>query len=166
MTVLDDASIALAADKAALVEALAKKGGRKSALSPRVAELVGKMDARETLSVVFVPPAALLAGGAAAGLTTITGGVTVADGIKADVQVETADAEAAKRIAGHVTDGLTRVKELLPGLAAFQPGVGRKEQEMIKDMLDTIKVSVKPNAVAITCTISKDLFEKRARKDQ
>src|SRR5205823_964226 len=77
MTVLDTGTIALAADRAALVEAVAKKGGRKAVVKPRVIELVGKLDPRETLSVVFVPPAELVAGGSAAGLTTVTGGVTV-----------------------------------------------------------------------------------------
>jgi hypothetical protein len=166
MAVLDGTTIGLAADKAALLEALGKKGGRKPAISPRVAELVGKMNPQETLSVVFVPPAALVTGGPAAGLTTITGGVAIADGVKTDVRIDTADAEAAKRLAGDVSDGLTRVKELLPGLAAFQPGVGRKEQEMIKEMLDTFKVAAKPDAVLITSTISKEMIEKNARKDQ
>lgn len=166
MTVLDGTTIALAADKAPLVETLAKKGGRKSALNPRVAELLDKADPRQTLSIVFVPPAAAVAGGDAAGLKTVTGGITVADGVKSDVRLDTADADAAKRIAGHVTEGLDRVRQLLPGLVAIQPGVGRKEQEMIKEMLDTIKVSAKPDAVVITSTITRELIEKNARKDQ
>jgi hypothetical protein len=166
LTVLDGTTIAMAADRAALADAVAKKAGRKPDVKPRMAELVGRIDPRETLSIVFAPPSELLAGGPAAGLNTVTGGITVADGVKIDVRLDVQDAEASKRLAAEVTDGLTRVKELLPGLAGFQPGVGRKEQEMIKEMLDTIKVGGKPDAVIISSTISKELIEKNARKDQ
>ena len=49
---------------------------------------------------------------------------------------------------------------LLPGLAAFQPGVGPKEQAMIKDVLDTFKATAVGNVVTVSSTISKELFEK------
>lgn len=167
VTVLDGSTIAFAADRAALTEAAAKRNSaRKSVVKPRVIELLGKIETRETLSVVFVPSAELLAGGSAAGLTGITGGVTVGDGVKTDVRIDVKDAEASKRLSGEVNDGFNRLKELLPGLAAFQPGVGRKEQEMFKEMLDTFKVAAKPDAVLITSTISKELIDKTARKDQ
>jgi hypothetical protein len=167
VTVLDASTIAFAADRAALAEAVAKRSSaRKAEIKPRVLELVGRIDPRETLSVVFVPPAELLAGGLAAGLTGVTGGVTVAEGVNTEVRLDVKDAEASKRLSNDVTEGLTRVKELLPGLAAFQPGVGRREQEAIKEMLDTFKIVAKPDAVLITSTISKELIDKNSRKDQ
>jgi hypothetical protein len=167
LTVLDGSTIAFAADRAALAEAIAKRSSaRKTALKPKVTELIGKIEPRESLSIVFVPPAELVAGGTAAGLTSVTGGVTVAEGVKTDVRLDVKDAESAKRLATDVGEGLTRIKELLPGLASFQPGVGRKEQEMIKEMLDTFKVTTKADAVLITSTISKELIDRNARKDQ
>jgi hypothetical protein len=166
MTILDGATIALAADRAALTEAVAKKAGRTTVIKPRVAELVGKVNPQETLSVVFVPPADFLTGPAAGGLNTVTGGLTVSDGVTTDIKFDMKDAETAKRLAGEISDGVTRIKDLLPGLAAFQPGVGRKDQEMIKDMLDTFKIAAKPDSIQVTSTISKELIEKNARKDQ
>jgi len=165
VTVLDEHTIGFAADRAALTDALAKRSGsRKPNLKPRVAELIAAAP-KETLSVVFVPPAGF-GGESAAGLTSITGGVTFADAIKTDLKLTTKDAAAAKKLAGDINDGLTRIKELLPGLAAFQPGVGPKEQAMIKDVLDTFKATAAGDAVTLTSTISRELFEKNARKDQ
>jgi len=99
-------------------------------------------------------------------LTTITGGVVVADGVKGDLRLDAKDAESAKRLAAAIADGLTQVRNVLPGLAGLQPGIGRKEQDMIRDLLDTVKVAARGDAVAVTSTISKEWIEKNARKDQ
>ncbi|HEY1381892.1 MAG TPA: hypothetical protein VGF55_34145, partial [Gemmataceae bacterium] len=99
LTVLDGATVAVALERSTVSEAVAKKAGRrKAAVASRVIELVNRMDPRETLAVVFVPTGGPPATGAAAGLTTITGGMTVADGVKTDLRLEAKDAESAKRL--------------------------------------------------------------------
>lgn len=151
-----------------LTEALAKKAGRrKGDIRPRIVELVHRMNPQESMSVVYVRPGeGTSTGEAPAAMTTITGGITLADGVKSDFRLDTKDAESAKRLATSVSDGIKQIRDILPGLAALQPGVGRKEQEMIREMLETIKVAADGDAVAVTSTISKEWIEKNARKDQ
>ena len=61
--------------------------------------LVGKINPKETLSLVVVPPAEMLAGSPVDGLKTVTGGFTVAEGVKANILLSTKDADSAKSLA-------------------------------------------------------------------
>jgi hypothetical protein len=167
LTVLDNQFIAFASDKAALKEALAKKSGsRKPTVKKDVTELIEKINPKETASLVVVPPAELTAGGPVAGLTTITGGVTVGDGVTTDILLATKDADSAKTLAQTINDALNQVKQLLPLFAGQQPGFGPKEQALVKDLMDTFKATAKDNGVGIKSTISKEFIEKNSKKDQ
>jgi hypothetical protein len=164
MTVLDANTIAVAVDRAALTEALAKKAGRrKTELKPRIVELVGRMDPQVTLGVVFAPPALLVNGSALNGLTTVTGGIAVADGIKTDLRFETKDADTAKTLGDTLRDSFVKVREILPGLVVSQFGLDHKDQDVIREMIDSFKVNVRADSVTITSTIPKELMKKKDR---
>jgi hypothetical protein len=161
LVLLDGNTMALGIDRAAITGALARKSGRaRSDLKPRVAELIGRIDPKETLSVVFVLPAGDSAGGATAGLTAITGGVTVGEGIATDVRLDTKDADSARLVADTVRDALAKVRDILPGLAALQLGLDRKGQDAIKEMVESFKISMRQNGIVITGNISKEMIEK------
>jgi hypothetical protein len=165
LAVLDESTIALGIDHAAVAEALTKRaGGRKADVKPRVVDLVGRIDPKETLSFVFVPTPDLLNGGPLSGLTTVTGGVTVTDAIKTDIRFDAKDADAAKLLADNVRDSLAKVRDILPGLAVLQLGLNRGDQEVIREMLETFKVTLRPDGVVISGVIPKDLIEKIGRK--
>ena len=165
LTVLDATTIAVGIDRAAVSEALAKKAGRRTTeVKPRVIDLIGRTDPKESLSVVFVPPAELFAGGPLNGLTTVTGGMTVADGVMTDVRIDTKDAQSARLVAETIRDGLAKVRDILPGLVVTQFGLDRQDQGVIRDMADTFKATVSQDAVVITSTISRELMQKLGRK--
>jgi hypothetical protein len=167
LTVLDNNTIAFAVDKDALKESLAKKsGGRKAEVKKQVLDLVGKISPHETLSIVLVPPAEMLAGSPAAGLSDVTGGVTVGEGVKTEFKLATKDAEAAKTLATVIEGSLNQVKQIVPAVAASQPGFGPKEQKMVQELMDSIKTTAQGNDVLIKSNISKEYIEKNSKKDQ
>jgi hypothetical protein len=168
LTVLDNRFIAFAVDKDALKEAASKKAGdRKPAIKKEVTDLVEKINPKETAALVVVPPPALTQGNpAAAGLNSITGGVTVGEGVKTDILLSTKDADAAKNLAQIINDALNQIKQLLPLFAGQQPGFGPKEQALVKDLMDTFKATAKETSVTIKSTISKEFIEKNSKKDQ
>ena len=167
LTVLDTSFLAVAADKAALQEALAKKSGaRKAEIKKDVTDLIGKINSKETASVVVVPPPEVLAGSPAAGLKTVTGGVTVSDGVKTDILLSTKDADSAKVLATLIEDTLNQVKQLVPLIAGQQAGIGPKEQAMVKEIMDSVKVAATNDGVTVRFNISKEFIEKNSKKDR
>jgi hypothetical protein len=165
LTVLDNNTIALALDRAGLNEALAKKAGRRrSELKLRLVDLVAKVQPGETLSVVFVPPAELLAGSPLNGLIDVTGGVTVVDAITTQVRLEARDAETTRALGEQVRDGLSKVRDILPGLAALQMGMGAAAQDAIREMVDSFKVTSTGTTVTISGSVSKEMIDKLGRK--
>jgi hypothetical protein len=166
-TVLDDSHMAVAMDEGALKDALAKKSGaRKADVKKQVLDLIGQMSPQQTVTLVVVPPPEALAGSPVAGLTDVTGGVTVSDGVKTEIKFATKDAEAAKTLAQLIEDGLNQAKLFIPAVAGSQPGFGPKEQAMVKEMMDSIKTTAKQDAVIVQSTISKEFIEKNSKKDQ
>src|SRR5439155_1324493 len=99
-----------------LSDAIAKKGGSKKAeVKKDVLDLIGKISPTETLSVVVIPPAAAAQGGGpAADVTQVTGGITVAEGVKTHLQMATKNADAAKTLADQINQGLQQAAALLP----------------------------------------------------
>jgi|SRR5947209_3251732 len=165
LSVLDTNTIAMALDRAALAEALAKKaGGRKTELKARMAELAGRIDSKESLSVVFVPNADLVAGTPAGGLIDVKGGVTVGEAIITQVRLEARDAETMRALADGIRDGLAKVREILPGLAAIQFGLERAGQDAVREMVDSFRVTSRENAVIIAGTITKEMIDKAGRR--
>jgi hypothetical protein len=165
LTVLDNSTIALALDRGGLNEALAKKSGRrKSELKPRLLELVGKIQPGESLSVVFIPPAELVAGGPVSGLVDVTGGITVGESIVTQVRLEARDAETTRALGEQTRDGLSKVRDILPGLAALQMGIGADAQAAIRDIVDSFKMTSSGTTVTVAGTITKEMLEKLGRK--
>jgi hypothetical protein len=166
-TVLDNRHVAFTVDRRAMDDVLTKKQGTKQAtVTADVLQDVAGINPKEALSVVIVPPADQLRGSPAEGLTRITGGVTVTDGVRTNVRLATKDAEAAKGLAQTINDGLAQVKQLIPIFAGQQPGIGPKEVEAIKQVLDTFKADVQSGSVIITSDVSKDLIEKVKNRNE
>lgn len=167
ITLLDGDFIAVALDKEALIESLAKKAGsRKATNKKEVLELVGKINPKETASVVVVPAPEMLANGPLSGLTTVTGGITVSDGVKTDLKLTAKDADSAKTLATLIEDTINQVKQLLPLIAGQQPGFGPREQAVAKEMMDSVKTTATNSEVNIRSNISKEFIEKNSKKDR
>ena len=166
-TVLDRNVLAVAADQAALSDVLAKKkGDKKAEVKQEMLQEIGKINPRETASVVIMPPQQLLQGGPAAGMTKITGGVTVTQGVKTDILLTTKDGDSANDLAKAINDGLAQVKQLIPIFAGNQPGVGQKEIGMITELIDSFKATAQPKGVSIKSEISKDFIDKAKQAGQ
>jgi hypothetical protein len=160
-TVLDRNFLAIAPSQVAVEDVIAKKkGDKKAEIKQEMLTEIGKINPKETASVVIIPPQQLLAGGPAAGMTKITGGVTVGQGVKTDLLLSTKDADAANDLAKAINDGLTQVKQLIPIFAGNQPGVGQKEIGMITELIDSFKATAQPKGVSIKSEISKEFIDK------
>lgn len=157
---LDPSTIAIAADPSSMRDAIALKvGSRRSMVRPKIVELVSKMGQSDSVSLVFAPPDGMLTSASTVGLQTVVGSIVVTDAIVTDVLVGARDADVAKRLFDEISEGHQRLKDILPGLATEQPGVGRREQEFIRNALNTIRVAIVPNGVQITSTIPKTLID-------
>jgi hypothetical protein len=166
-TVLDRNFLAIAPNQSSLEDVLAKKKGeKKPEVKPEMLQEIGKINPKETASVVIIPPSQLLQGGPAAGMTKITGGVTVGQGVKTDLLLSTKDADSANDLAKAINDGLAQVKQLIPIFAGNQPGVGQKEIGMITELIDSFKATAQPKGVSIKSEISKDFIEKAKQAGQ
>lgn len=166
-TVLDRNFLAIAPTQVALEDVLAKKKGeKKTEVKQEMLTEIGKINPRETASVVIIPPAQLLQGGPAAGMTKITGGVTVGQGVKTDILLSTKDGDSATELAKAINDGLAQVKQLIPIFAGNQPGVGQKEIGMITELIDSFKATAQSKGVSIKSEISKDFIDKAKQAAQ
>jgi hypothetical protein len=163
---LDENFLAVAMEKDALSDAVAKMGGKKAEIKEDVVALIGKIDPKETLSLVVVPPPEMLAGGPVDGLKTVTGGVTVAEGIKTNILLSTKDADSAKSLAQMINEGLNQMKQFLPLIASQQPNFGPKEQKMATDLIDLFKASAGEEGVRLQGNVTKEFIEKNAKKDK
>lgn len=163
---LDDNFIAAAVDVEGLKAAVEKKNGKKGELGKEIVELISKINPKETLSFVVVPPAEMLAGSPVDGLKNVTGGITVGDGVKTDILLATKDGDSAKNLAQMINEGLSQVKQILPLIAAQQPNFGPKEQKVAQDVMDLFKATAGENGVSLKANISKEFLEKNAKKDQ
>lgn len=161
---LDDNFIAAAVDVEGLKGAVERKGGKKAEVGKEIVELISKINPKETLSFVVVPPAEMLAGSPVDGLKNVTGGVTVGNGIKTDILLATKDGDAAKNLAQMINEGLNQVKQVLPLIAAQQPNFGPKEQKVAQDVMDLFKATAGENGVSLKADISKEFLEKNAKK--
>lgn len=164
-TVLSDRYIAVAVEKDALAEAIAKKSGsKKSEVKKEVLDLIGKISPTETLSVVLMPPAAAQQpGNPVADVTHVTGGITVADGVKTNLLMSTKNADAAQTLAKQINDGLQQAAAFLPALVG-QQGIDQKQIDVAKEVVGTMKATAEGSGVAVKSTISKEFIEKNSGK--
>jgi hypothetical protein len=163
-TVLSDKLIAVAVEKDALSDAIAKKtGSKKAEVKKDVLDLIGKISPTETLSVVVIPPAAAAQGGGpAADVTQVTGGITVAEGVKTHLQMATKNADAAKTLADQINQGLQQAAAFLPALAG--QGVDQKQIDVMKEVVGTMKATAEGSGVSVKSTISKEFIQKHSGK--
>lgn len=110
-----------------VVDALAKGAGKKKTMlkSKELQDLLAKVDAKQSLWAVVGSSLAKNTfglGGAREALeqiTTVTGGATVADGVKAEFTIATKSADAAEQIAKTIKDLIAR--EVPPPLYTLLP---------------------------------------------
>jgi hypothetical protein len=160
-TVLDRNFLAIAPAQVALDDVIAKKkGDKKTEIKQEMLTELGKINPKETASFVIMPPAQLLQGGPAAGMTKITGGITVGQGVKTDILLTTKDGDTANELAKAINDGLAQVKQLIPIFAGNQPGVGPKQIGMITELIESFKATADSKGVSIKSEITKEFIDK------
>ena len=74
----------------------------------------------------------MLAGSPVDGLKTVTGGVTVGDGVKTDILMSMKDAASADSLAQMINEGLSNVKQFLPIVATQARISGRRNKRWFK----------------------------------
>jgi hypothetical protein len=155
---VDKSALLMSASKESVAEALAKAAGKKKTelKSKDMQSLLAKIDPKQTVSVALL--AGTLAKGplaedsdakdALAKLDNVTGGITVADGIKTQILLAAKSDDDAKDLNKRVDEGL-RNAESLVGFVVDQ----RKD---LAPLLTIIK-GVKASAAGKTVTIESDI---------
>ncbi len=88
-------------------------------------------------------------------IDTISGGITLANNLSVEINIETKDADAAKGLKTLVDEGINQGKSLL-SLFAMQ----QKELAPLTEMLDQLKVEDKGKVVIIKGEVTKEALEK------
>ena len=94
-------------------------------------------------------------------IDTMTGGITVNDGVKADFTIAAKNADAAKDLAKKIEEGLNTAK----GLAALV-AANSKELAPFVDVVENIKTTVKDKSINVKGEVAAAVFEKALKKDQ
>ena len=94
-------------------------------------------------------------------IDTITGGIAVTDGVKADFTIAAKSADAAKDLAKKIEEGLNTAK----GLAALV-AANSKELAPFVDVVENIKTTVKDKSINLKGEVAAAVFEKALKKDQ
>ena len=102
-----------------------------------VQALLAKADAKQSISIVSLGgPLAATGQPTAAKITSIVGGITITDEVKAELVLNTKNADDAKALESELKDGIDQVKALVD-LTANQ----NKDLKPLVDAVDTLKVS-------------------------
>jgi len=134
------------------------------------AEMLGKMDDRQSLSIAVIGDV-LTKGQLATApdaikdvlkqITAGSGGITVTDGIKVELSVSTKEAADAKNIKETLSNGLNLAVLAAAGLAAQQ-----KELAVLVDFLKSVKVTSRDKIVSLKAELSGEDLGKIIPKDQ
>lgn len=85
----------------------------------------------------------------------INGGITLADNLTVNINIETADADAAKGLRTLIDEGINQGKSIFSLIAMQQ-----KELAPLTEVLDQLKVSDKDKVVTIQGEVTKEALEK------
>lgn len=160
--VLDKETIVASTGKDTVLDALAKKTGKKkSALASELQKLLGKVDGKATVWVVGLATPEVKKRLAAPAeyqrlvdsLQHFRGSVTVADGVQADFVVQTNDAKAAPEIRKFMEG----VKAILILAATSQD---KKNGVIWADLLSALKVANEQDAVTLRGEVTAEQVEK------
>lgn len=164
----DENTLVAAPLKDYVLEALAKAAGKKTPeVKPALRELLTKADANQSLWVVM-PGSALLRGELAnddkakqslGKIETISGGLTVGAGLKAEFVVATKDTDGAKHLAAEITEGLNQAR----GLLAILSG-DNKALTPVVDILNALKTTTAGSSVTLSGEVGAETIEKALKK--
>lgn len=156
--IADGTTIIASPKKAYVIDALEKKTGKKmSAVKKDLINLLGKADAKQSISVVVAVSQGL--GGADAQeitdkLNSIVGGVNITDDVKLNFDLAAKDEAGAKDVAKKIDEGLGQVKAFA-GIMAAQ----NKQLAPVIDILGTLKVEAKGSNVNLKGEVTKDIID-------
>jgi hypothetical protein len=160
MALVDDAAICIGPSKSLVIDTLDKKAGKKeSAQKKELLQLLDRVDANQSLSVVVlssgfqaVPNAEL------AKIDNITGGLTLTDELKAEIIVAAKNNNDARDLGDKLRDGLNQAK-------AFAAILAQQNRQIapLADLLGGVTVNSKDNAIAVRGRITKEMLEELMR---
>ncbi len=159
MGFVDSTTLALAASKEGVAEAIDRAAGtKKGALKPEMKTLIGKMDPKMSLSLAVL---GTVAGQAEVSdrINNITGGLALVDDIKLDLVIAAKNADTAKELEGLISMGLDQAKQILPIVAANQ-----KQLAPLADLIGVIKVASAGTNVTIKGQLTKEDVQKAIKK--
>jgi hypothetical protein len=165
---VDKSALLMSPTKEYVAEALAKAAGKKKTeiANKEMQTLLGKVDGKQTISMV------LLAGALSKGklgeepqakevlakLSNVTGGITVADGIKTQIVLAAKSGDEAKDLGNKVNEGLDQAQQLVGALVEF-----RKEMAPLLGIVKGVKATSSEKTVTIDSDISGDAIRELAK---
>jgi hypothetical protein len=163
VALVDGATLVSSSRPDAVLEALDKKAGKKKAeLKPELQALLAKADRQQTISIVTLAgPLSATGQAIIEKLSTITGGINVADDIKAAFTLNTKNAKDAESVESELKSGLDQIKALVD-LTANQ----KEDLKPLVDVVNTLKVVTQGTAVTLTGQVSKEVLDKLVPKGQ
>jgi len=155
VAVLDGATVAASPSKTALLDALDKKAGKKKAeLKKELVAMLAKADKSQSISLVALGGALAATGQpAAAKITTLSGGITLADDVKAQFLLNTANANDAKAVEAELKEGIDQIKALVELTVN-----NNKELQPLMDVVGTLKVAASGATVSVSGQISRTVI--------
>lgn len=162
--IVNDTILVFGQKKDVVLAALEKQAGKKKAeLKKEVADMLGKVDTKQSIAVIALPNGlgAAQAQEFAEKIKNVTGGVTVSDEVKADFVLAAKDEKGAKAVAETIEDGLSQIKGLLALMANNQ-----KELAPVIDVIGTVKIDSNGSNVNLKAQISKDVITKLEKAAQ
>lgn len=163
VALVDGATVAASPNKDYVVEVLDKKEGKKKAeIKKELQALLAKADPKQSISIVSLGgPLAATGQPTAAKITSVVGGITITDEVKAELVLTTKNADDAKALESELKDGIDQVKALVD-LTANQ----NKELKPLVDAVETLKVSAQGATVNVKGHLAKDVIKKLVNKGQ
>jgi hypothetical protein len=157
---VDGSTIVAGAKKGSVTDAFEIKAGKKnSGLKKEVTGLLEKAKASQSISFVALGSALPNEVPLAEQIISITGGITLGEDIQTEVDINTKDADGAKKLKAEVENGLNTAKGILPLLTQ-----DNKQLAPLTELLDVLKISDKDKSVTIKGTVTKDAIEKINKK--
>jgi len=153
VAIADKGHVIVAQSQDSLAEAVAKGEGKKTTkLKNRdLAALIGKMDARQTVSLALT--------GSSTGLDktkSITGGINVTAEVKLAVVITADDTDAAKATEEMIADQLGQIRIILMQADAADKG----SYAPIVDVLKSIKTEARDRNISVSSTLTSEAVEK------
>ena len=128
---------------------------KKAEPKKELIDQLAKVNANQSVSVIMLESALANAPvPALMKLTSITGGLTLTDELKAEFNLNTKNADDAKTIGEEARDGLNQAKAIVALMAAQQ-----KQLAPLADILTSVKVNTKGTSISVIGGVSKQQLD-------